>query len=212
MASNGEPLTARTAAETIGRLEGVHAALERRTSGLTWMVWGVVGPAIFLSYGFAGAAGLFETTAMTWWLAFLWVPWVAMGVGITRVLWASAGLVIPVDNREGRKGGLITMALFIGLIFLGFAARETLDLQFHESAMVLAMLGLASLAIGAFGVLCTDRTERRLWLGVGGLLIVTAFAIAAIFDADQHSAVVTSAAAASALAWFVPGLYLATRS
>lgn len=211
MASNGEPMTARTAAETIGRLEGVHAALERRTSGLTWMVWGIATPAIFLSYGFAGAAGAWEESATTWWATFLWVPWVAMGVAATIGLWRSVGLVVPMDHRQGRRGGILFMVLFLGLIFLGFTLRETLDLKLHESAMVLLMVGAANVTIGSFGILCTDRVERALWVGTGAGLAVVALAMTAVFNADQHTAATVAAAVAVAVAYFGSGLYQVTR-
>lgn len=211
MATNGEPLTARTAAETIGRLEGFHAALERRTSGLTWMVWGLAAPAIFLSYGFAGAAGTFEGWGSTWWASFLWVPWVAMGVAATIGLWRSVGLVVPMDHRQGRRGGILFMLLFLGLVFLGFTLLEFFDLPLHESAMVLAMVGLANVAVGSFGILCTDRVERRLWVGTGVGLAAVAALLTVALEADQHSAVTVAAAAAVAVAYFGSGLYQVTR-
>jgi hypothetical protein len=211
MASNEEPLTARTAAETIGRLEGVHAAMERRTSGLTWMVWGLATPAIFLSYGFAGAAGAWEESATTWWATFLWVPWVAMGVAATIGLWRSVGLVVPTDHRAGRRGGILFMLLFLGFIFLGFTLRETLQLNLHESSMVLLMVGAANVTIGSFGSICTDRVERALWIGTGVALAAMAGVTSAVFGPDQHSAVTVTAAASVAVAYFGSGLYQVTR-
>src|SRR5437867_12182099 len=46
----GGGLTPQAAVAEIRRIEGLHGALARRASGLTWMIWGIVAPAIFISY------------------------------------------------------------------------------------------------------------------------------------------------------------------
>ena len=50
----GERLTPHAAVAEIRRIEGLHGALARRASGLTWMIWGIVAPAIFVSYALLG--------------------------------------------------------------------------------------------------------------------------------------------------------------
>src|SRR2546430_14643212 len=53
----GEGLTPQAAVAEIRRIEGLHGALARRASGLTWMIWGIVAPAIFISYALLGKIG-----------------------------------------------------------------------------------------------------------------------------------------------------------
>src|SRR5213594_2592588 len=122
----GEGLTPQAAVAEIRRIEGLHGALARRASGLTWMIWGIVAPAIFISYalltilvGFPGDGNGYHAL----WILFpvLWVPWAALGFVATATLWRSVGLVIPRRSTQMREG-VFTGAIIVGIIFAGFAA------------------------------------------------------------------------------------------
>lgn len=167
-----EALTAEAAVATLGRLEGLNEALRRRTSGLTWMVWGLASPGIFFTYSFW--ALLVEFHAPTWWVAFafLWIPWVAAGTLATVALWRSAGLVVP---RVGsRRQGLITFIVFLLVMNLAWPLAHAFDLSLVEPALMLAALGFTSAALGIAGVNCPTREERVLTLGVGVALFAVA--------------------------------------
>ena len=98
-----ETLTPQDAARTIAKARSWEAALEGRTAGLTWMIWGIVSPAIFVTYGFAATLATLAGAQPGWWMGLLWMPWVAMGIVATVALWKTAGLAAPQldDPREG---------------------------------------------------------------------------------------------------------------
>src|SRR5207245_8825571 len=95
------------AVAVIRRIEGLHGALARRASGLTWMIWGIVAPAIFISYALLGIRVGFPGNGNGYhalWVLFpvLWAPWAAIGSVATATLWPSVGLVITVRSARVR--------------------------------------------------------------------------------------------------------------
>src|SRR6266571_6286167 len=105
----GEGLTPQAAVAEIRRIESLHGALARRASGLTWMIWGIVAPAIFISYALLGILVGFPGTNNGYhalWILFpvLWAPWAAIGLVATATLWRSVGLVIPRRSAQMREG------------------------------------------------------------------------------------------------------------
>src|SRR5207247_9659084 len=92
------------------------------------MIWGIVAPAIFISYallrilvGFPGDGNGYHAL----WILFpvLWVPWAALGFVATATLWRSVGLVIPRRSAQMREGDF-TGALIVGSIVAGFPASQ----------------------------------------------------------------------------------------
>src|SRR5207244_11074095 len=111
----GEGLTPQAAVVEIRRIEGLHGALARRASGLTWMIWGIVAPAIFVSYALLGILVGFPSDgdgshALRVLFPVLWAPWAAIGLVATATLWRSVGLVIPRRSAQ-RWEGLLTGAI-----------------------------------------------------------------------------------------------------
>ena len=142
----GGGLTPQAAVAEIRRIEGLHGALARRASGLTWMIWGIVAPAIFISYallsilvGFPGDGNGYHAL----WILFpvLWVPWAAIGFVATATLWRSVGLVIPRRSAQMREG-VFTGAIIVGIIFAGFAAIAVSRVPVVEFAWVLMAQGI----------------------------------------------------------------------
>ncbi len=208
-------LSAREAMDEISKLQGVDQALARRTAGLTWMVWGIVSPAIFLTYGALGTT--LRLMGLEWVNAILWVPFVLMGVLATVTLWRSVGLVIPVErNGEGARRGVVATGIFLAAIYGVFALTGLLDVgHLLDDMVVLAGLGVASLALGATGYLSADALDRRLWLVAGILLLVAALAGSALLGTLErplvHAAGTAYGAGVSALVYFGAGLFLANR-
>src|SRR5207244_3677164 len=124
----GERLTAHAAVAEIRRIEGLHGALARRASGLTWMIWGIVAPAIFVSYALLGILVGFPSDgdgyhALRFLFPALWAPWAAIGLVATATLWRSVGLVISLlfggDIRQARQWFTLIVPLTSGLVLFG---------------------------------------------------------------------------------------------
>lgn len=164
------------AVEEIGRVEALSDALEARTSALTWMVWGLTMAGIFVSYSYVGA--IFDAYSPDVEVLFpvLWIPWVAMAVVITRVLWSSAGLVMPADLQGGGREGILSGVVFLGLIFGGLFLVSRVDVAMLEPAVVLLAVGVATGALAILGVNASGRLERRAGVlagvGIAGVALV----------------------------------------
>ncbi len=212
-ANNAESLSPQKAAEEIRRIEGLHGALRQRASGLTWMIWGIVAPSIFVSYGLLGMlVGTFHFLRLLFPL--LWIPWAAVGIIATATLWRSVSLVLPVQTARVREG-ILTGVLIVGLIFAGFGAISVTGLSIAPLAWVLLALGVALVIVGLLGFNVNSASERRLWV-LGGLLLVVTSLVGTLLlggDALFASQVFTFVSPlASALVFFGGGLYLTTRS
>lgn len=208
---DAEPLTVQGAVETLDRLENLNEALRRRTSGLTWMVWGLVGPGIFFTYSFW--ALLVEFHAPTWWIAFpfLWIPWIVVGTLATVALWRSAGLVVPTVGN--RRQGLLTFLVFLLVMNLAWPVAQAIGLTLVEPALMLGALGLASVALGVAGINCPTRDERALTLGVGlALIAVTAAGSLALPNRDAAYAFFSLVAPlVNGAGYFLIGIWLTLR-
>jgi hypothetical protein len=211
MASEGERLTPQAAVAEISRIEGLHGALARRTAGLVWMVWGIVAPAIFMTYSFAfHAAG--STFGGIWWiLPLLWIPWAAMGIVATTTLWHSAALVLPHDRTRPGSHALVTGAVIVGLIVVGMAVIHALVAPIAELAWALTAIGIGVMALALLGININDATERRMWIVGGVLLALTALVGSLVFVgslAASRDAFAVVSPLASGLVMFGGGLYL----
>src|SRR5437899_8264840 len=148
----GGGLTPQAAVAEIRRIEGLHGALARRASGLTWMIWGIVAPAIFVSYALLGILVGFPSDgdgshALRVLFPVLWAPWAAIGLVATATLWRSVGLVIP--RRSARmRAGVLTGAIIVGIIFAGFAAIAVTKVPVVAAAWVRMAQGLGVVPVG----------------------------------------------------------------
>lgn len=214
-----EALTPQKALAEIRRIEGLQGALTRRASGLTWMIWGIVAPAIFVSYALLGLlvgvplegdavhglAPLFPV---------LWMPWAALGTVAMLVLWRSVGLVVPVRSG-GLREGIVTGALILALIFAGLAAIGVTRVPVVPFAWVLMAQGLGLVAVGFLGLNCNDDGDRRLWILGGALLAATALAGTLAGGGEALGAnrwLTVVAPLASGLVLFGGGVYVAGRT
>lgn len=164
-----DTLTPHDAARALAEAARYEGALQQRTEGLTWMVWALATPAIFLTYGFAAVVG-----APGHVMPFLWVPWVAAGVATTVALWRSAALSQP---EIGEDGGIPYAWRILGFTVLIAAGMALFGNE--GAAGPLIVLGIAWAGEGAFDVWRMSRTGRACALvagvalaAVGGGLIV----------------------------------------
>lgn len=200
-----ETLTPHDALRALSKAQSWEAALETRTAGLTWMIWGIVSPAIFVTYGFAATLARLEGADPGWWMSLLWMPWVAMGVIATVYLWKTAGLAAPRldDPAEGRR---IMWTMFA----LGGALSVVFAILRPDSGIVpLGGLGVMWFLAGAINAFRSNREGRIVTMVVGSVLLATAVLLAATRAPVEVHGFVSILAAA--VVPFAAGLWHVTR-
>src|SRR2546428_9143884 len=100
------------------------------------MIWGVVAPAIFVTYSLAGLV-VAQDPAAARLFPILWIPWAGLGLLTTASLWRSVGLVIPVDRTRGARQGVATGILIVGFIAAGIGAIGVHGAPISEPAWAL---------------------------------------------------------------------------
>ncbi|SRR6266480_4238981 len=210
-----EPLTPQRALAEISRIEGLHGALARRTTGLTWMIWGIVAPAVFMTYSFVGTAIAASGAHLEFLFPILWLPWALLGLATSGALWRSVGLVVPVDRVRSLREALLTGVLIVGLIGGGMVLLFHVGFPIAELAMALLGLGAGTTVAGLLGLNSVGVTGRRLWIVGGLLLVATALLGSFLLGGDlvlSRRGFSVIAPLASALVFFGGGLYLTTRA
>lgn len=164
-----DTMTPQAAARVLADAAGFERSLARRTHGLTFMVWGIASSGMFVSYGFAAVMD-----AVWWVFAFLWMPWVFLGVITTSALWRSAALARPdvgikwADRREWTR--VLLVGLGVSAVF--FLAQP------DGPVLPLALLGATYCVFGAFNVFRAHAVERRDTILAGVLMLAVAGALA----------------------------------
>lgn len=206
-------LSPQEAIEKIDRVDQLHHALEQRTSGVTWMVWGIASAAIFVTYSYVGVVVDAYATQMRALFPFLWIPWVLLGLLVTRSLWRSAGLVVPIQQRSLDRQGILLGLLFVGLISAGLLGVQALGWPLLEPAVALVGVGAATGLMGILGLTATSRFERRGAMIAGTLLVVVALVTTALVPADGTGYAWLSLVApvSVAIAYFTVGGLVAAR-
>ncbi len=170
MPAENAQLTGRQALEELGSLDDLHAALEKRATGITWFIWGLAVAGVFVTYNFLGVLTELEPTVPRVLFAFAWAPWIALGMLTTFVLWRSVGLVVP--SNLSRRDLVVGLVLFLVLIPGGIFVMELVDGPWVEPAVALGVIGAVYLLVGAFGWACTDRSERWAWYILGATYVL----------------------------------------
>lgn len=206
-------LSPEEAVEEIERIDGLHDALEQRTSGVTWMVWGIASAAIFVTYSYVGVvvdAYAPEASAL---FPFLWIPWVVLGVLATRSLWRSAGLVVPIDRSAIDREGVLLGLLFVVLITAGIRGVDRVGVALLEPAIALAGVGAATGLMGLIGLTTTSRFERKAATVAGALVVLVALVTSALVppDGTGYAWLSLVAPVTVALAYFTVGGLVASR-
>lgn len=163
-------LTSREALDELGSLEHLHAALEKRATGITWFIWGLAVAGIFVTYNFFGVLTELEPDVPPIVFALAWVPWTILGILTTAVLWRSVGLVVP--SNLSRRDLVLGLILFLALIPGGIFLMQALDVPWVEPAVSLGVVGAVYLLVGAFGWACSDQSERWAWYILGAAYVL----------------------------------------
>lgn len=205
-------LTALQAADEIRRMQQFPDALRRRTSGLSWMIWGLAIPGLFVTYSYWGVVVDNYAPDAGPVFAILWIPWIAMGVISMIVLWRSAALVIPALND--RRRAWLTPLVFVVVIQGGFGLMQLLPWDMVEPAISLIVVGLATIMAGLTGLIAHDRQEKTLAALAGGLLIAFAVIGTLLWQASDTAYAVLGSLGplAIAIAYFGTGLVVASRA
>lgn len=162
-----ETLSPQSAARLLTDAASFEGALQQRTEGITSMVWGAVGPGIYLSYGYAERAEGFPD----WGWAVLWIPWILASTLITFALWRSAALTAPkLDDPITPLGYLWRFALITLCVSVVFAFWD----PDHYGAPLL-VIGAMYLVLGGLNPYGMSRRGRAVALvsGAGFLLVAT---------------------------------------
>lgn len=187
-----ETLTPQEAARVLSKAQSWETALENRTAGITWMIWGIVSPGIFVTYAFASALAELEGIERGSWMGFLWMPWVAMGIVATAALWRTAALSVPKLGaaKEGRRILWTMLALGTGLsIALALAQPDS-------GTTPLGGLGAMWLLAGVLNVFRGGREARVVTMTVGTILLATALVMTLTAAPLEVSGTVSMIAAA----------------
>src|SRR5439155_26060426 len=161
------PLSPMEAASAIGEVGSWSDQLRQRTTGLTWMFWGIVTPAIFVTY--ALAASTLAPTDAPWW-GLLWLPWAALGLLFTALLWRSSRVAMSRPALSAREF-VVPAALFllatVGSVVLVVSAK----LPLYPPTAVLVGIGLLAGMLGvreAFG----EAREVGVFQALAGIALI----------------------------------------
>jgi hypothetical protein len=164
-----ESLSPQQAAQLLSETSRYEDRLVQRTEGLTAILWGLVTPAIWTTYGFADVLG---HGIAPWVASLLWLPWVTAGAVATFALWRSAALTRPdLDRERGWQHFVRWLGLVVVLALVFWFVRPT------DPASPLIVVGAAWFAMAAFNVWGSSRRGRRIWGGCGLALALTGTAL-----------------------------------
>lgn len=187
-----EPLSAIQAARAIREVGRWSGQLRQRTIGLTWMLWGIVTPAIFVTYAWSEAA-----LAAGRWAGILWLPWSVLGVSFTLFLWSSAH-VERTEPALSQRELVVHVALFLvatvgaGIVVIAFGIAL--------AAPIAVLLGLG-LLVGMLGARESFGGARAIGaLQVAGGLVLTALGLQlAVLEIASGTAAMWGAIASAAV-------------
>lgn len=206
-------LTPGQAFEEVGRALRFEASLRSRTEGLTWIVWGLVSAATFLTfeavtslyYGdtpFTQGAG-FEEQRAPWWTGGLWVPWLIVGILATYALWRSAAL----SSREvasHRPRHLLVLVGWIAAVSVGWLFAALVLPDANVAAFPVVGIGTAWILLGVSNVYRGTRRGRVTATVIGTCIFAAGLAMAATMS--PHASVDRSGAVVGHVAAVVTGL------
>lgn len=202
-----ESLTPQDAARALSEARSWEGALASRTAGITWMIWGMVTPATFLTYAFVAVLSDAEGLEVPWFVwNVLWVPWIGMGVVATAALWRSAALRAPaLGSRAQRRRAMWGGFASSGVLFVTFLLLEP------DSAVVpLGAIGLMWGLMSAFNVWSADSHGRFVGIVVGAALLASAILLTVLDAPVEVSGVVSILV--SALVPFAAGSWHLSRA
>lgn len=212
-----QPLDARSAWRTIQEASAYEEPLRRRTEGITWMVWGIITSAIFLSYDvFASHFHSFDHTTgiethAPWFIDILWVYWVLVGATLTWAIWRSAALAVPIAPH--RPAGLKVTFFWILAGAAGWALVLILIPNLHPHLTPALALGIMWLTLGALNLQRATPLGRRVLITIGFAILLAGVAVQPLAPAPGGDlfALNTARLLVAALPPFLGGLWQTLR-
>ena len=194
-----DTLTPDEAARVFADAQRWQRSLARRTEGITWMVWGAITPAIFMTLGF-----LTSLNAPAWAVVLGWTPWLVVGYLITFAVWRSAALTRPREVRAPGWEAYVAKSLAVAalVLLLHFVVRP------QTIAGPMALIGIAWTALALFATRLTPE-GRRVGVAVG--VAVLAGAIALETASPSMEAAMLAGSALLGAAPLLGGLYATLR-
>ncbi len=184
-----EELSAGEAARVLDELGGYEETVSTKMMGVTWMIWGIAIPGIFLTYG-TGASWASQA-GLGWLSAVFWVPWIAAAAFATRSLWRTLALAFSWDEEDA---SWITTVVYTGVFFFLAGGLWFTGLIQETNMLMLATTGLLTMLLGLFepgdGIGLKKPT-----LLAGAFLVVTAI----VLDVTWASTLAGSGLAAPSL-------------
>ena len=177
----------RQAADVLTEATRYEEALRQRTEGLTWMIWGIVTPSIWLTYGLVGAS----LDTMPAWTALLWMPWVYVGVVTTVVLWRSAALAAPRIVDGGQKGWVVGLAWFAVTSLMWWLLERGVP-SLNAAVIPLFVISAAWTLFGVIDLNRTSATGRRVSIAIGAATLVAAGVVAFLAPGTSDAAYMTA--------------------
>lgn len=167
-------LTPAEAARAVAQASRWEDSLIQRTEGLTAMIWGLVTPAIFVTYNLASLLDPPDWAYLFWWL-----PWAIAGNLATFALWRSAALTSP--HLEGEQSWLRSLiaASAVGLAFL----LAFIVLTPTQDAIGLVVVGAGWLILGFVNPFHQSRRGCRVMGFSGAAILASGLILAALTPA-----------------------------
>lgn len=181
-----ETMTPQEAAATIASTTRWEGSLARRVEGLTWMVWGIAMPGMFVSYGFADALGASDLV-----MALLWIPWVALANVVTIALWRTAALTARAEIPTRRSKRWLLLGAVYLVVFALMNWLSTDDTWVTPMVLIGVVWSLLGLLIPRMSA------QGRVVSAVVGVSVALAAVGVAALPLGEHAA---GAAATAAIA------------
>lgn len=192
-------LTPHEAARAVAEASRYEDALRQHTEGITWIIWGIATPGIFMTYAFAGVLG-----GSGWWMALLWIPWVAMGIGGTVTLWRTAALAAPALQTQKDGAFWLRFLIFSAAISALFAV-----LRPNGPELPLVIVGAMWMGMGIVNVWSSTRRARFAAIFAGAPLFASGVGLSLLSAPIEVAG--TVAFVVSGLSPFLVGLWHALR-
>lgn len=143
-------MSAHEAAGLLTEIDGYEEELTARTAGLTWILWGIAIPGLFISYNAAGH-WIFDHGGPEWIQGILWMPWIAGASLATNWLWKLNAVTLGLDHSS--EESWLASAGFTALFFLlaggVFGALKLAGVGFGPNGWMVLTTGVFTLALGA---------------------------------------------------------------
>jgi hypothetical protein len=192
--------TPTNALQTLERLENYEESLTYKVGGLTWMVWAVAVPGIFLTYNVA-------PESWTWQFALLWIPWILVSSLVTGGLWRTHAISVRKSYSWGR--GWLTSLAFTAIFFAIMGVFFLVAGNQDTNVKMTIITGVFTVLLG-FVHHRSHGPHAAIPGLVAGILVCAAGALAGVLDLTGWQSAYVGAGTVMAT-YVAGGMYLFTR-